>query len=62
MSNWDWIAQPSVKSALLALGLDVRQLDVRSAGSSEPLQRGEIGSIQAENRSVSFRVRTEASP
>ena len=50
-----------VKSALLALGLDVRQLDIRSAGSSEPLQAGEIGSIQAENRSVSFRVRTEAS-
>ena len=52
----------AVKSALLALGVDVRQVDVRSAGSSEPLQTGEIGSIQAENRSVSFRVRTEASP
>lgn len=51
-----------VKSALLALGLDVSQLDIRSAGSSEPLQGGEIGSIQAENRSVSFLVRTGASP
>ena len=52
----------AVKSALQALGVDVRQVYVRSAGSGEPLQAGEIGSIQAENRSVSFRVRAGANP
>lgn len=47
----------TVSAALGALGVDVSAIAVRSAGSTEPLPGGDARSRQAENRSVSFRVR-----
>ena len=47
----------AVSSALGALGVDASAIAVRSAGSTEPLPAGDARSRQAENRSVSFRVR-----
>jgi outer membrane protein OmpA-like peptidoglycan-associated protein len=48
----------AVRSALVTLGVDGRRLDVKTVGSRQPLQTGEIGAVQAENRSVSFQVQT----
>jgi outer membrane protein OmpA-like peptidoglycan-associated protein len=48
----------AVRSALVTLGVDGRRLDVKTVGSRQPLQVGEIGTVQAENRSVSFHVQT----
>ena len=47
-----------VKSALVTLGVDARRLDAKNVGSGKSLQAGEVGSVQAENRSVSFHVQT----
>lgn len=47
----------AVKSALIALGADGSRLDAETAGSRQPLKAGRSGSIEAENRSVTFRVR-----
>lgn len=50
----------AVKSAVVSLGVDGHRLDAKTVGSREPLQVGADGSVQAENRSVSFRVRSRS--